>query len=263
MSFYGNMTSQLSQAFSRFLFKNNGKDKQDFQEGEDKVLDASHSSASVTFDSGNRWIQIQGGDDGCKIWHGAPATNEDDLTLVSGFIQTEKPPEPSHLTQLNSGDYLQVPLLFYDDAGHVSTTGEAVYYRLPVIAIESDIETVKTQVSNMQTTVTGQNTKISQVEQKMSVVTNDLDTLEANVGEVGKVTNGGFNDLSTAIGDVTKLKALFDGDVDQKTLVDSLIETIKELRKTCDSQAEQIASLRTSLTTLNDLVHVYHPTSES
>lgn len=263
MSFYGNMTSQLTQAFSRFLFRNNGKDRQDFQEGEDKVLDASHSSASVTFDSGNRWIQIQGDSDGCKIWHGAPATSEEDLTLVSGFIQTEKPPEPSQLTQLNSGDYLQVPLLFYDNAGHVSTTGEAVYYRLPVIAIESDIENVKTQVSTMQKAVDNQNTTIGKVEQKMSVVTNDLDSLEAAVGKVNKVTGGGFNDLSTAIGDVTKLKALFDGDADQKTLVDSLIETIKDLRQTCESQAEQIASLRSNLTTLNNLVQVYHPTSES
>lgn len=48
----------------------------------------------------------------------------------------------------------------------------------------------------------------------MSTVTNDLDSLKTSVGEVSKATGGGFNDLSTAIGDVTKLKALFDGDIE-------------------------------------------------
>lgn len=261
MSFYGNMTSQLSQAFSRFLFRNNGKDRQDFQEGTDEILDATHSSASVTFDSGNRWIQIQGGDDGCKIWHGAPATDENDLTLVSGFTQTEAPPEPSHMTQLNSGDYLQVPLLFYDNAGHVSTTGEAVYYRLPVIAIESDIEDVKKQVGNMQTTVEGQNKKITMAENKVSTLSSQVESLKKEVGEVTTVTGNLIPDLSTAVGKVSDLKSLFGGSEDKEYL--SVVDTLKLLQKTCNEQAEQIISLTNYVNLLNDKVKLLHPESES
>lgn len=261
MSFYGNMTSQLSQAFSRLLFRNNGKDEHNFQDGEDKILDATHSSASITFDSGNRWIQIQGNDDGCKIWHGAPATDENDLTLVSGFTQTEEPPEPSYFTQLNSGDCLQVPLLFYDNAGHVSTTGESVYYKLPVIAIESDIKEVQQQVSNMQITVNNQNSKITAVEKTASEISSETDTLKKSIGDITTVTGNTIEDLSSAIGTVSKLKTKFGGSEDKEYL--TLVDAISSLLDTCNSQAAQIDVLNTAVTLLSDKIDLLHPKSES
>lgn len=261
MSFYGNMTSQLSQAFSRFLFRNSGKDKQEFQEAQDDILDATHSSASVTFDSGNRWIQIDGGGDGCKIWHSSPVEDENDLTLVSGFTKVEDSSQLEHITQLNSGDCLQVPLLFYDKAGHVSTTGEAVAYKLPVIAIEADIETVKEEVSNMQDIVEGQNTKITAVEGKMNSTSSSLNSLKDDVGDVSEVTGNLIADLSTAVGSVSELKGLFGGSEDKRYL--SVVDTLKLLQETCNKQAEQIVLLTNTVNLLSDKVDLLHPKTES
>lgn len=254
MSFYGNMTSQLSQAFSRFLFRNSGRDKQEFQEAQDDILDATHSSASVTFDSGNRWIQIDGGDDGCKIWHSSPVEDENDLTLVSGFTKVEDSSQLEHITQLNSGDCLQVPLLFYDKAGHVSTTGEAVAYKLPVIAIESDIETVKKQMEEVQTTVTNQNSNISKISTKVETANNTIDAVKESLGDVTHVTGNTIDDMSSAIGDVSTLKKVFGGSESKDYL--SVVEALKVLKDTCDRQADQIA-------TLNKLVNALHPDAES
>lgn len=261
MSFYGNVTASLSQAFSRFLFRNSGKDSQDFQEGNDDILDAEHSSSSITFDSGNRWIQIQGGDDGCKIWHGAPVTNENDLTLVQGFLQTEEPATPNYVTQLSSGDYLQVPLLLYDDAGHVSSTGEAVYYRLPVIQVESDINEVKRQVKEMQSTVNDQNEKLNEFSRDIGTNARDILALQDDLGTVDEVTGNLASDLSSAIGPVYSLTGLF-GDPGGKGYL-SLVDTVKTLYETCNKQAEQINLLTNTVNLLSEKVNLLHPSSES
>lgn len=261
MSFYGNITASLSQAFSRFLFKNSGKNSQDFREGNDDVLDAEHSSASITFDSGNRWIQIQGDDDGCKIWHGAPVTDENDLTLVQGFLKTKEPTTPNHIAQLESGDCLQVPLLMYDSAGHVSTTGEAVYYRLPVIQIESDINEVKSQVKNMQDTISGQNSKLNEFNSALNTNTGNLKTLTENIGVINGVTGNLASDLSSAIGPVYSLTGLFGDDQGKGYL--SLVDTIKTLYNTCNRQAEQINLLTNTVNLLSEKVNLLHPSSES
>lgn len=248
MSFYGSMSSQLSNAFSRLLLRNNGKNNLDFvqEDIDDKILDAVDSSASVTLDSGNRWIQIQGGDDGCKIWHNAP--DSENLTIVSGFIKSDEPPTPTHVTQLNSGDCLQVPVLQYDAAGHISPNGQAVYYKLPVIAIESDITDLKNQVADTNNTVLQQNSKIQTIDGKTTSISQSLETLKKEIGTTSGVTGGTIPDLSSAIGKVYNLKGKFGSDGDYLTVVDTLLL----LKSTCESQQAAIEQLQLTVKLLGD-----------
>jgi hypothetical protein len=49
---------------------------------------------------------------------------------------------------LVSGDYFKVPVIRYDNAGHIlPPTGEATYYRMPVIDIISDITDLQNKTS--------------------------------------------------------------------------------------------------------------------
>jgi tetrahydromethanopterin S-methyltransferase subunit B len=52
---------------------------------------------------------------------------------------------------LASGDYFKVPIIRYDDAGHIlPASQEAVYYRMPVIDIISDIDNLEDAVDKLE-----------------------------------------------------------------------------------------------------------------
>jgi hypothetical protein len=42
-------------------------------------------------------------------------------------------------TALIAGDYLAIPVLAYDDAGHVVGIDDVKYFRLPITTIEADL----------------------------------------------------------------------------------------------------------------------------
>jgi hypothetical protein len=56
----------------------------------------------------------------------------------------ESPLVTDKIVELNSGDYLEVPLFYIDEAGHmIPGKTESIYYRMPVLEIETDISSLK------------------------------------------------------------------------------------------------------------------------
>lgn len=162
MSFYGSVYYQATQAFAKILLKNSGIENIKFYTGdlENSSIESASRNGAFYVDAGNRWIQIVPDTDGFTIWHNKPREG-DDLVFTQGFRVEENPLVTDSVVELKSGDYLEVPMFFIDEAGHiVPGKTEAVYYRMPVLEIETDIDTLT---------------------ERMDTAEDDITTLEANM----------------------------------------------------------------------------------
>ena len=140
MSFYGNRIYQLTNAFGKFLIKNSGLDVEAFiTPGGDYEANAEGLKAAYTFDTGNKWITLQGAPGGvCQIYHNA-LDSADQSNVVTPLTIIE---ENDDAIQLESGSYFQMPQLTYDNAGHVTGTA-TTYFRMPVNPTSMDLTSLQ------------------------------------------------------------------------------------------------------------------------
>lgn len=270
MSFYGNMTSSISQAFTRFLFKNTGKNKNEFlEEPEDGVYDANTSVSQVAIESGNGWVQLNPTDEGFAIYHSAP--KEENLTMVQGFIPESEPPSDDYVAELDQGACLQVPVLYFDEAGHVSTTGEAVYYKLPIDDTVTNVNALMERMDQVDKTVEEQNKSIDAVKIESSSAKSTAENVSKSLGSISSIT-GSTKSLADCFGNLSKsIQEWCGDDNDSKTIKDvfsaissaisnldtdigivqiavkSHDSTIDGLKDTVDELKEEIAKLKEQL----------------
>lgn len=142
MSFYGNVYYLAEQAFAKYAFRNSGIENIIFPNPDkimdERLIDASDSNQGLSIDTGNRWIALTSSPEenanGYTMWHNSPDT--EDLTGLECFSITDKKdisPEVKEedITQIKFSDYIKIPFIHYDTAGHVSTVQGASYYKMP------------------------------------------------------------------------------------------------------------------------------------
>lgn len=141
MSFYGSVYYQTLGAIAKIIVQNRGASVSDFLD-KSKLLqsveiDSSGKKSALSFDSGNKWIQLNGDASLNKIsiWHGEPDESTD--TFISLFNKVEEPTSEmlanSTLLDLSQGVCLATPKIYYDEAGHVYNGGDMEYFRIPIV----------------------------------------------------------------------------------------------------------------------------------
>lgn len=150
MSFYGNSYFYTADTFARVILQNAGIDISTVPNLaeiiKDKVyLDSHKRDAGLGISSGNRWIalkQMTGADQGFEIWHNAPRSTGDGLIMVVPEAQDVNPNTSDEVQETDSkyvenaihlgfGDCIKIPTFYYDEAGHVSSKNQMVYFQLP------------------------------------------------------------------------------------------------------------------------------------
>lgn len=253
MSFYGSMYYQVAQSFAKILFKNSGLNKTTFLTNPGNgELEADSRTGVFTIDSGNRWIQINPNGEGCQIWHSAPATKN--LTVVQGMEKTDsQPASPSHITELQSGDYFKVPLIYYDDAGHIAPSdSQAVYYRMPVIDIVDDISDLEKAVADIQDVNASQKEKIEKNESDIVSASGRIKYLEDNQGNFTTVSQNPDATFSNIIGNVDAFRTLLEDD--SITLTQAHLNLKKEVENSTGSLEGSLQGLLSTLDTLNNYI---------
>lgn len=208
MSFYGSIYYQVAQSFAKILFKNSGITNIGFlAKPSNGEIEADGRTGVFSIDSGNRWIQINPNGEGCQIWHAAPNTTNP--TIVQGMEKADIPAAPSEVIELASGDYFKIPVIQYDDAGHIlPPSGEAVYYRMPVIDILDDVSTLEAAVTKLESDNASQDSKIAKNVNDITGISNRTNELESTVGDFRLVSETSGESLSTVIGNVDSFRII-------------------------------------------------------
>ena len=144
MSFYGNSYQYLAETFARIILKNTGINNPEFttllpNEVGPINISATEVDSGLAINSGNQWIALKPIYEtenplvphGFEIWHNAPS-DSGTLTKIVPDAKSEVPEAVAKKAiDLNFEDYLKLPIITYDEAGHSLATDEASYYKLP------------------------------------------------------------------------------------------------------------------------------------
>lgn len=239
MSFYGSIYYQATQAFAKILLKNSGIDNLNFYTGnlDNSSIESGSRNGAFYVDNGNRWIQIVPDTDGFSIWHNTPRDGEG-LSFTQGMRVNNNIPSLDNVTSLESGDILEIPLLYYDEAGHLSPAKSGcVYYKMPVIQIESDIDTLTN--------------KVAENEKNIDALQKNVNTLTTDVSGHGKSIEQLNTDLKESVGDLRSITQQEDSIAnvigyfqDLRNIEQNEVLTISDILV---SQKNSITSLDTSL----------------
>lgn len=200
MSFYGNSYTYLADTFARIVMFN-------VSDPEEKLsfptvlntnpinIDAKTKDTSIEISSGNQWIGLQpkpenAGSDidaiGFKIFHGQPNSQSDTFIEPFGVVKNEPEEIDDIAIKLNFDQYLQVPDVYYDEAGHISKTGQVTFYKMPgnpnseVLGRMNEIDgkdnnpdksSLKYELESRMNSIDGTNGLIDQLEQSVNEVT--------------------------------------------------------------------------------------------
>lgn len=179
MSFYGNVYQVIYAAFTKIILKNLGYGVTSFipngtAEGE---ITTNSKQGYFYVDTGNSWIQIEPDKNGFKIWHSAPHDG-DGVKVFQGISKTT---DTTQAVELSDGDYLKVPLIYYDEAGHIVHAREgSVIYRLP------DLTKLYNRVDILESELNDANEKIDQNTTNISELAKRVTTNENNIAENAK-----------------------------------------------------------------------------
>lgn len=187
MSFYGNRYVYKPESFAKIVLKNSGINRyltspnDDFQvlpKDSTVWIDAESRSDGIGIQSGNHWIKLAHAGDAMQIWHNSPAADSSLKFIPQMDMETNKPSGVGDIvTQLNFDNYLSVPIIRYDVAGHVVDTNNVLYFKMP----SDPTQPVKEDIAKMQTT--------------MATIQADQKTANDNMAEINKA----FDTWSTSI----------------------------------------------------------------
>lgn len=174
MSFYGTIYHQISDAFSEFFIKNSGVNKNnDFLSNitSSMNIEADGRAGKLSIDSGNAWIQLEGSagaqdspeDNICKIYHSKPNINN--LTINKIFEETSSVPSEKELIEvdLSVDKYLKINNIKYDNAGHISDSGDTYLYFKRVNAAK-ELDEMRADISDFKDAV---NTELNDFDERL------------------------------------------------------------------------------------------------
>lgn len=291
MSFYGNSYSyNIVESFAKIVLKNLGlkrtavdsfpqvDNKDFFSLVDDKgsvVLEAESSKTGVTISSGNQWIKIGAnhqldGETGKKnnelcIMHGPPATDQSPIDFVLPVnIQSILSPQVQSIIDpvpIKFGDYLAIPLIKYDNAGHVvfsADSPESVYFQMPPDPNLEFEETLDEELKKVYNTIYvidnssapagTPNGKIQDLESKLQGLTDPnngtIALLEDKVDEAVKDLSNVTDNVDAALKDFeeNKLKPI-EEDIEEIQEAKNKLEMIDGISSMATGVSSQVVAL--------------------
>lgn len=165
MSFYGNVTYYLSNAFNKVIYRNAGSASGNNASTDSKAspgipayeygLNPRNRKDETILETGNKWIVFADPDgtvqnNQIKIFHQTVNENTADISASPAIVNNAENP-----TALAFGAVLSLPTITYDNAGHIVSSG-AISYQLPTPQGETDLNKVKWRLSTLEEILTGQ-----------------------------------------------------------------------------------------------------------
>jgi hypothetical protein len=137
MSFYGNVFYEFAELFRHFKFSNSGYDKTNLltTKPADAEAKATERWDILNMDSGNRWIVLQGDNDGVDFYHAKSGTSDSEYAtdLIQNFNANGA--NATGATTLSCGSTFTMPQLHFDSAGHFTSDAATTRkYQLPTAA---------------------------------------------------------------------------------------------------------------------------------
>ena len=214
MGFYGNVFYQIANSFGKFNIKNSGLSSEQ-QPASIKPngtpTTAIGLDATYNFDSGNKWIKLASTDEATmSIYHSQvqDINTLDHVNDLSILDKVKEVPEEEQYTALIAGDYLAIPVLAYDDAGHVVGINDVKYFRLPITTIEADLQELTKKVNTIADSDT---TQTAQIKTCTDFIDNFEDHLEDSfIGDKNLYTTPNSTiSLTQALGSINNLRQYY------------------------------------------------------
>ena len=231
MSFYGTAFYEFSKVFYKFLFKNRGETEEELNTIYERQQDIPEMEASdkwdiLSFESGNRWINLTEAKNGIIISHGAPANEalpvEEEKILSYG----ENFPAVNSLTIDKTGHVAQIKTVNYTLPEFATTQVEVDNSITPNVELEAG-DILKFTIPNTgeiayKLPISQSEINVQDLQGRMAVVEADLTTLHDETLEVLQ---------STTLNDYLSTNYVSNNDIDAKiaertytkTDVDSLL----------------------------------------
>ena len=197
MGFYGNVYHYTAEAFATVVLKNSGLDNYTTQlvgENYDQVsssqgsnINARNRETGLGIYSGNHWIQLVKANDADAFYilHGDPVADraEEEKTFLNPLDPRDKTEvsytETEITKHLNFGDYLIVPQIEYDAAGHIVFSNANSYcYQLPLNPNEqlnADVEALGKRMDEIDTDWEEKTAEIKAVEENVVAISAGLE----------------------------------------------------------------------------------------
>ena len=249
MSFYGNVFYELTNAFATIAIKNSGKSLKSFiNPGQDTELPAAGLEGKVSIDTGNKWINLQGSPEELmfKVYHSKKDENDKSNNVEPIEIPAAA---PDSAVELKPGDYLQINKFFYDDAGHVTTSGTSDYYRLPISETDKDMADLQERMDALEKDQSDVTDAFEQLEAQVKDNDTQLTDLEKVVGKQPSLSSDSSVNIIDAIGNVDSLNASIVETIGDMSYLnkDSIVDAIgnmDELSDNHDTIVQAIGNMR-------------------
>lgn len=199
MSFYGNVTYYLSNAFNRIIYRNENSKCSDPRVPQTKsgpgtpsyeyALSPQSRKDETILETGNKWLVFADpnatvGNNRIQIFHQVVRDGVEDINLQPfnrAIVENEDPPE------LGWGTMIGIPSIVFDNAGHV-VSGSLATFKMPTPSAETALDSVKARVSQLEELISGEaredgwNEEILDVDPSESYATriSDLETKTNN-----------------------------------------------------------------------------------
>lgn len=249
MSFYGNVFYELTNAFATIAIKNSGKSLKSFIDpGQNTELPAAGLEGKVSIDTGNKWINLQGSPEELmfKVYHSKKDENDKSNNVKPIEIPATA---PDSAVELKPGDYLQINKFFYDDAGHVTTSGTSDYYRLPISDTDKDMADLQERMDALEKDQSDVTDAFEQLEAQVKDNDTQLTDLEKVVGKQPSLSSDSNVNIIDAIGNVDSLNASIVETIGDMSYLnkDSIVDAIgnmDELSDNHDTIVQAIGNMR-------------------
>ncbi len=159
MSFYGNVTYYLSNAFSTITYDNSNLDSATTPSstiaGEYRMVPRGRDD-EVRLINGNKWIYFCGDSNSynnraCYITHKITGRGEESFpVLVSNNTE-----EDENVLVPQFGQIITIPQITFDEAGHL-TSGQSVSVKFPIPQGQEDINAIKQRLAELEELIKGE-----------------------------------------------------------------------------------------------------------
>ena len=222
MGFYGSVFYELSNAFASFLIKSTVKDE------EGTKITAMGKEDILYMSPANEWIELLADDSKHEISvkHALTSKSRSTKGTISSAKEQSK---PTGATQLDDGDTFSIPIIKYDEAGHVIDASGKKYFTLPVNQLEIDVDSLQARMSKIEATEESQNKAIEDAQESFEeLLALNLGELASRVDETEIITQA-VKDHPARMIAVEEICENVKDLPDRVVAVEEICETVKDL----------------------------------
>lgn len=252
MSFYGSRYYQATDAFAKFLIKNSGLNKTDFlteTPPSSVEIEADGRASELNLDSGNRWIQLKGSDEEnkCTIYHEKANFNTDTFINIINNIETPEEnddresiiyPDKETILNVEEGVRFSIPLIYYDEAGHISmpikedgSVSQLIQtFVIPKISSATEIDIIKEDIKEIQKKNEEQDKSINKNTTDISSINNAIEGINNNVTNALLQASEANSKSDNAIEQINQTNTTINAAISGLSAkIDSLIKRVEDL----------------------------------